>query len=82
MESCPKCKSNMIIDIVYGFPTKKMLEDASKNKINLGGHEISENNLEKKCKSCGHEFRQLEKFFREWYIKLYERKNFVWKNNR
>tara|TARA_B100001063_G_scaffold246249_1_gene284670 strand:+ start:126 stop:293 length:168 start_codon:yes stop_codon:yes gene_type:complete len=55
----------MIIDIVYGFPTKKMLEDASKNKINLGGHEISENNLEKKCKSCGHEFRQLEKFFRE-----------------
>ena len=54
MKSCPKCKSNMIIDIIYGFPTKKMLEDASYNKINLGGCDISPNNPDFKCKSCGY----------------------------
>ena len=65
MKSCPKCKSNMIIDIVYGFPSKKMLEDASKNKIDLGGCDISLNNLEYKCKSCGYEFRELQNFFKD-----------------
>ena len=63
MKSCPKCKSNMIIDIIYGFPTKKMLEDASYNKINLGGCDISPNNPDFKCKSCGYEFKELDKFF-------------------
>ena len=65
MKSCPKCKSNMIIDIIYGFPTKKMLEDASYNKINLGGCDISSNNPAFKCKSCGYEFKELDKFFKK-----------------
>ena len=64
MRLCPKCKSNMIIDIVYGFPTKKMLEKASCNKISLGGVDYSENKLEHKCKSCGYEFKGHEKFFK------------------
>ena len=55
----------MIIDIVYGFPTKKMLEDASNNKINLGGYEIGPNNLKYKCKSCDYEFKEFEKFFKK-----------------
>ena len=65
MKSCPKCQSNMIIDIVYGFPTKKMLEDASNNKINLGGYSMNSNNLKYKCKSCSYEFKGFEKFFKK-----------------
>lgn len=65
MRSCPKCNSNMIIDIVYGFPTKKMLDDASNNKINLGGYEIGPNSLKYKCKSCDYEFKEFEKFFKK-----------------
>lgn len=54
----------MIIDIVYGFPSKKMLEDASKNKVVLGGNIASLNDLKFKCKSCDYEFREFEKFFK------------------
>lgn len=65
MKICPKCKSNMIIDIVYGFPTKMMLEDASSDKIILGGINYEENNSKYNCKSCGHEFKGHEKFFKK-----------------
>ena len=33
MKSCPKCKSNMIIDIEYGFPSDEMTEDATSNTV-------------------------------------------------
>ena len=31
MKACPKCKSNMIIDIVYGFPLEEMSDEAGRN---------------------------------------------------
>ena len=64
MKYCTKCKSNMIIDIVYGFPSKKMCDDATSNKINLGGCIKEPNNPDHKCKSCGYEFKELDKFFK------------------
>ena len=64
MKYCPKCKSNMIIDIVYGFPSKKMCDDATSNKINLGGCIKEPNNPDHKYKSCGYEFKELDKFFK------------------
>tara|TARA_Y100000389_G_scaffold28252_1_gene24218 strand:+ start:469 stop:636 length:168 start_codon:yes stop_codon:yes gene_type:complete len=54
----------MIIDIVYGFPSKKMCDDATSNKINLGGCIKEPNNPDHKCKSCGYEFKELDKFFK------------------
>jgi hypothetical protein len=65
MKVCPKCESNMIIDIIYGFPTKKMIEEASNNKIVLGGTDSEEKSLEYRCKSCGYEFRGFTKFFKK-----------------
>ena len=56
MKTCPKCKSNMIIDIVYGYPSEEMSEDADRNKIALGGCCIDSSNPLFKCKSCFHEF--------------------------
>jgi hypothetical protein len=37
MKACPKCKSNMIIDIIYGLPSEEISEEADSNKIALGG---------------------------------------------
>ena len=55
-----------------------MLEDASYNKINLGGCDISPAN-QFKCKSCGYEFKELDKFSKNNnYIMT---KNFIRKNN-
>ncbi len=58
MKSCPKCKSNMDmdIDIEYGFPYVEMLEDANNNKIELGGCCIGPDDHKYKCKSCGKKF--------------------------
>jgi len=56
METCPKCKSNMIIDIVYGYPSEEMSEYADRNKIALGGCCIDPRNPLFKCKSCWEEF--------------------------
>jgi len=65
MKSCPKCKSNMIIDIVYGFPTKRILEEASNNRIILGGIDNDTNSCNFRCKSCSYELIGQEKFFKK-----------------
>ena len=64
MKGCPKCKSNIIIDIVYGFPSRKMCDDATSNKINLGVSVKELKSPDYKCKSCGYEFRELDRFFK------------------
>ena len=60
MKSCPKCKSNMIIDIVYGYPGDKLLSDAIQSKVKLGGCVIWGDDPEYTCKSCGHNFGGLD----------------------
>jgi len=56
MKTCPICKSNMIIDIVYGYPSDEMSDAADSNKISLGGCCIEPSNPAFKCKSCFYEF--------------------------
>ena len=68
VKTCPKCKSNMIIDIVYGFPSEEMSDEADSNKISLGGCCIEPSNPEFKCKSCGEEFGGLDKFLNDEFI--------------
>jgi len=60
MKSCPKCKSNMIIDIVYGYPGDKLLSNASQSKVKLGGCVIWGDDPEYTCKSCGYNFSGLD----------------------
>jgi hypothetical protein len=33
---CPKCKSNNVVLIVYGFPAPNALEEAEKGNVKLG----------------------------------------------
>lgn len=68
MKACPKCKSNMIIDIVYRFTSEEMSDEAGNNKIALGGCCIEPSNPAFKCKSCGEEFGGLDKFLNDEFI--------------
>ena len=68
MKACPKCKSNMIIDIVYGLPSKEMSEEANSNKITLAGCCIDPCSHAFKCKSCGEEFGGLNRFLNDEFI--------------
>ena len=85
MKTCPKCKSNMIIDIVYGYPSEEISDAADSNKISLGGCCIEPGNPAFKCKSCWHEFggsfkenltfREMEK--QETPVRYYLKKYYV-----
>ena len=68
MKACPKCKSNMIIDIVYEFPSEEMSDQTDINKIALVGCILDPCNPEFKCKSCGEEFGGLDKFLNDEFI--------------
>lgn len=49
---CPRCKSENIVEIIYGYPTKKIMERAKKGEIELGGCEITEADPNRHCKDC------------------------------
>ncbi|MGG7145301.1 hypothetical protein ACQPVA_00780 [Clostridium butyricum] len=60
---CPKCGSEKIIPILYGYPTKEMFEDSDNDECILGGCCIAsteevENLLNKyHCRECGFEWK-------------------------
>jgi len=51
MKSCPQCKSNMIIDIIYGYPDDELQDDADQAKVKLGGYLFEPDSPKYKCKS-------------------------------
>lgn len=58
---CPRCKSNNIIPIIYGYPTAEMFDDSDNDKCILGGCCISSTeddpSLKRNhCNDCGFEW--------------------------
>jgi isocitrate lyase len=53
---CSKCKSNEVIDIVYGYPSQETLQSWFKKEIELGGCIVRNDNPQHKCKKCGHQW--------------------------
>lgn len=56
---CPKCKSENIVPIMYGYPSYEAFEEAEKGNIKLGGCEVLIDDLampDKYCKDCEYEW--------------------------
>jgi hypothetical protein len=53
---CPKCGSQDVIYIVYGYPLPSTTKKAERGEIFLGGCCITSNNPQWYCKKCGKEF--------------------------
>jgi hypothetical protein len=51
---CPNCKSDDVIEIVYGLPAQETVETAKRGEIFLGGCVIEEGSPNLFCKSCDH----------------------------
>lgn len=52
---CPKCKSENIVPIMYGYPSCEAFEDAEKGNLKLGGCEILIDGFampDRFCKDC------------------------------
>lgn len=55
--TCPKCASNKIIDILYGYPTEETLRSWQNKEIELGGCIIGKEKPTKKCTKCNYEWK-------------------------
>ena len=55
-QTCPKCETSEIVDIVYGYPTEEVLQSWFKKEIELGGCIVRNENPIYKCKKCNHQW--------------------------
>ena len=51
-KKCPKCGSNRMVDILYGYPAPETLHEAEKGEIALGGCCITGDDPKWKCMEC------------------------------
>ena len=68
---CPKCKSNAVIPIIYGYPAPEDVAEAEKGHLKLGGCKefIGVGRPDRFCKDCGHEW-YIENFLVEDIVKI------------
>ncbi len=62
---CPGCRQKTGVDIVYGYPSGQAFEMAERGEITLGGCSIEAEGPERKCTSCGHEWRIKRRYCRD-----------------
>jgi len=55
-KKCPRCTSQRVIPIVYGFPTKETDDSAMNGEIELGGCSVYGNDPTSFCTKCGKRF--------------------------
>jgi len=53
---CPECNKETVVDIIYGYPSDELLEEARQNKVVLGGCVVEESNPEFRCLNCNKEW--------------------------
>ncbi len=57
---CPKCKSNNVIPIMYGYPAPEAMEEAEKGNLKLGGcmiYDIDGGGMaDRYCEGCENEW--------------------------
>ena len=54
---CPSCKAKDGVDILYGMPSPELIEKAERGEIALGGCVIEENQPDRRCLKCEHEWQ-------------------------
>jgi DNA-directed RNA polymerase subunit RPC12/RpoP len=53
---CPKCGSENVKRIIYGYPSPETVEDFYAGRVVLGGCMICPDYPDYRCANCGHEW--------------------------
>jgi hypothetical protein len=53
---CPKCQSEDVARILFGYPSPEMFEGADRGDIVLGGCCVEVDDPDWHCKDCEHEW--------------------------
>jgi hypothetical protein len=51
---CPQCNQMAAVEIIYGFPTKRLLRQAERKEVVLGGCVVMGDDPDRRCLNCGH----------------------------
>ena len=54
---CPKCKERSGLEILYGYPDISLADAYARGEIALGGCCIDRDSPDRRCMSCGHEWK-------------------------
>ncbi len=54
---CPFCGSKNVLEIVYGYPSNELFEEAKAGKVLLGGCCIYDDSPNRVCKDCKKEWK-------------------------
>jgi len=54
---CPSCKAKEGVDILYGMPTPESFENAERGELAIGGCVIEDNQPDRRCLKCEHEWQ-------------------------
>ena len=54
---CPSCRQKTGVEILFGMPSHEAFAMAERGEIVLGGCCIDLEGPERKCTTCGHEWR-------------------------
>ena len=54
---CPRCNSEEAVRVVYGMPSKEMVEESAAGRVALGGCVVFPDAPDFTCQNCGHEWR-------------------------
>jgi hypothetical protein len=55
--NCIKCKKKEAVEIFYGYPSPKTLQAWHEKEIELGGCILDEENPNRKCMKCNHQWK-------------------------
>jgi len=53
---CPKCKQSSGVEIVYGYPSESLFEEAERDEVVLGGCTQMEGAPNRQCLGCGRQW--------------------------
>jgi hypothetical protein len=71
---CNRCRSENVVDIIYGHPSEKLEKAALEGKVKLGGCIIDFENPIYCCKTCNYQFggykKNKLKRFLEFFFKF------------
>ena len=53
---CPKCDSDKVVQIVFGYPSDELFESADRGEVSLGGCCVEVDDPEWHCDDCENEW--------------------------
>ncbi len=59
--TCPRCGSQAVLPIVYGYPGPELTEESIAGEVALGGCMVGPDSPDRLCRNCSYRWLELER---------------------